>query len=334
MDDTKLERLLSVDETPIDSAAGLRRFRDSIQMRGLDAYRSPSRGRWTQALAAAAAVTVLFAGLQLTGVAGSFLTIFQPKQVAPLTIGAGDLTGLPDLSEFGTLTITTQPAYRQAATLELARTETGLTPLRAATLPAGVTGDARIYTVSRGEGTFQFDESKLRTSAGRVSRTPPPMPAGIAASTLNVAGGPAIVQTYGGSFDPKSDARLDPKSAPKAMPGSVPTLLIAQSKAPVIRSDGAGVDELRAYMLSQPGISPQLAAQVRAIGDPAQTLLVPIPGDLASGKSVTVRGVRGVFVGDSTGIGSAVVWVADGVVHIVAGTLGERELLAVADSLR
>lgn len=326
MDDTKLERLLSADEAPVDSAAGLRRFRESVQTRGISTYRAPARRRWMQALSAAAAVAALFTGLQITGVADSFLTIFQPRQVAPLTIGIGDLAGLPDLSGYGTLTITAQPAYRQAATLDLARADTGIAPLRATTLPASVTGDARIYSVSRGEGTFRFDESKLQTSAGRVSRTPPPMPASIAASTLNVSGGPAIVQTYGGAFDPKL--------APKAMPASVPTLLIAQSKAPVIRSDGASLDDLRAYMLSQPGISPQLAAQIRAIGDPAQTLLVPIPMDLASGKSVTVRGVRGVFVGDSTGLGSAVVWVADGLVNIVAGSLGEKELLAVADSLR
>ena len=330
MDDTKLEQLLSADEAPVDSAAGLRRFRESIQARGIGAYREPTRRRWTQALAAAATVAALFAGLQITGVADSFFTIFQPKQVAPLTIGTGDLAGLPDLSEYGTLTITTQPAYRQAATLDRARAETGLAPLRATTLPASVTGDARIYTVSRGEGTFRFDEAKLRTSAGRVSRTPPPMPANIAASTLGVSGGPAIVQSYGGSFDP----RLGPRLGPKTMPANVPTLLIAQSKAPVVRSDGASLDELRAYLLAQPGISPRLAAQIRAIGDPAQTLPVPIPMDLASGKSVTVRGTRGVFVGDSTGLGSAVVWVADGVVNVVAGSLGEKELLAVADSLR
>lgn len=330
MDDTKLERLLSSDDGPVDSAAGLQRFRESVQGRGIVAYRAPGRRRWTQALAAAATVAALFAGLQITGVADSFFTIFQPKQVAPLSVGIGDLAGLPDLSEYGTLTITTQPAYRQAATLDLARAETGIAPLQAGPLPAGVTGDARIYIVSRGDGTFRFDEAKLQTSAGRVSRTPPPMPAGIAASTLGVSGGPAIVQTYGGAFDPK----LDAKRAPTGMAANLPTLLIAQSKAPVIRSDGASLDELRAYMLSQPGISPGLAAQIRAIGDPAQTLLVPIPMDLASGKSVTVRGTRGVFVGDSTGLGSAVVWVADGIVNVVAGSLGEKDLLAVADSLR
>lgn len=326
MDEAQLERLLGGDGTAADTAAGRQRFRETVQARRLAPYRAPARRRWAQGLATAATVAVLFAGLGLTGIADSFFTIFQPKQVATVTITAGDLSGLPDLSGYGTLTITTQPAYRQAATLEAARAETGLAPLRATTLPASVTGDARIYTVTRGDATFRFDEAKLAASAARVSRTPPPMPAGVAASTLAISGGPAIVQSYGGSFDPAAASR-------GAVP-QVPTLLIAQSKAPAVRSDGATLDELRAYLLAQPGISPQLAAQVRAIGDPAQTLLIPVPLDLASGKSVTVRGVRGVFVGDSTGVGSAVVWVADGVVHVVAGSLGERELLAVADSLR
>lgn len=330
MDETKLEQLLAGDERPADTTAGLRRFRESVATGRVEAYRTPQRRRWTQALAAAAAVAALFAGLTITGVADSFFTIFQPKQVATVSIGKGDLSGLPDLSQYGTLAIVTQPAYRQAATPDQARAETGIAVLRPATVPAGVPADARLYTVSRGEATFRFDEAKLAASAARVSRTPPPMPAAIAASTLHVSGGPAVVQSYGGSFDPK----LDPKADPRTMPGGIPALLIAQSKAPVVRSDGATVDELRAYMLAQPGISAELAAQIRAIGDPAQTLLIPVPMDLASGKSVSVRGARGVFVGDSTGLGSAVVWVADGIVHIVAGSLGEKDLLAVADSLR
>lgn len=330
MDETRIEQLLADGERPADTAAGLRHFRESVARSDVVAYRAPAQRRWTQALAAAAAVAALFAGLTISGAADSFFTIFQPQQVATVSVRTGDLSGLPDLSGYGTLTIVTQPAYRQAATLDQARADTGITALRPATLPAGVPADARFYTVSRGEATFRFDEAKLAASAARVSRTPAPLPATIAASTLHLSGGPAVVQSYGGSFDPK----LDPKADPRSMPGALPALLIAQSKAPLVRSDGASVDELRAYLLAQPGISPALAAQVRAIGDPAQTLLIPIPMDLASGKSVTVRGTRGVFVGDSTGIGSAVVWVADGIVHVVAGSLGEKELLAVADSLR
>lgn len=323
MDENRFERLLSAEERPVDTDAGLRRFRSTVKDRAIPPYRGTRGARWPQIAAAAAAVTVLFAGLAVTGVAESFFTIFQPKQVAPVAVGRADLAGLPDLRDFGTLTITTQPAYGQTATLERASAETGIAALRAAALPAGVPADARIYTISRGEGRFVFDQAKLEAAAGRVSRTPPPLPAALAASTLTISGGPAVVQSYGGSFDPATTS-----------PDQLPALIVAQATAPHVRSDGATVEELRAYLLAQPGISPQLAAQIRAIGDPATTLLVPIPLDLASGKAVTVRSTPGLFVGDSTGLGSAVVWVAGGIVHVVAGTLGENELLAVANSLR
>ena len=322
MDETKIERLLSSDERPIDEHAGLARFHATVEGRRIAPYRPAGRARWLQGLAAAAAVAVLFAGLAATGVAQTLFTVFQPKQVVPVTVASADLAGLPDLRDYGTLTITTQPAYRQAPTLAAASAETGIAALRPGTLPAGTPADPRLYTVTRGEGRFSFDQAKLQAAAGQVGRTPPPLPPAIASSTLHVTGGPAIVQAYGGSFHPDGQ------------PDQMPTLLVAQAVAPVVRSDGATVDELRAYLLAQPGLSPQLAAQIRAIGDPSTTLLVPIPLDLASGKSVTVRGARGVFVGDSTGLGSAVVWVADGLVHLVGGTLGESELLAVANSLR
>ena len=77
----------------------------------------------------------------------------------------------------------------------------------------------------------------------------------------------------------------------------------------------------------------QLAAQIRAIKDPSSTLPVPIPVDMATSKKVTVQGVEGIFVGDSTGLGSAVIWQKDGIVYGVAGTLTEQQVLAVANSL-
>lgn len=321
-----LAGLLAADEPQVDTASGLRRFRESVAQRGLEPFRAPRR-RWLfQAAAAAAAVAVLFTGLTVTGFADSFFTIFQPKQVAPVVIGSGDLASLPELRNYGTIDVLTEPDRAEFQTLEEAQAATGIAPLRPGLVPSGVTGDPVIYTISRGEGTFKFDEAKLAASAERVSRTPPPMPASVAASTLHISGGPAIVQSYGGAFDP---SEVDPKTG-----AGMPTLLIAESRAPVIRSDGASVDELRTYLLAQPGISPQLAAQIQAIGDPSETLLVPIPLDFATGKEVTVRGTKGVVVGDSTGIGGAVVWVADGIVHLVAGSFSENELLQVANSLR
>ncbi len=46
-----------------------------------------------------------------------------------------------------------------------------------------------------------------------------------------------------------------------------------------------------------------------------------------------MQGVTGVALGDNTGLGSAVVWVKNGVVYGVAGTLKLSEVLSIANQL-
>ena len=151
------------------------------------------------------------------------------------------------------------------------------------------------------------------------------MPANIDGSKLFITGGPATVQIWG--------APAGATGATGAYP-DVPTLIVGQAKAPTISSDGVTVDELRSYLLSQPGISPQLAAAIRAIGDPSSTLPVPVPAELAISHPVTVQGVQGLFVGDNTGIASAVIWQRSGMIYEVIGSLTEAQALAVANSMR
>ena len=148
----------------------------------------------------------------------------------------------------------------------------------------------------------------------------PPMPASIDGSSLTFTGGPAIVVTY---------------ATGTGTAAAAPSVIVAVSKTPTIGSDRATVPQIQAYLLAQPGISPELAAQIRGINDPASTLPIPIPVGQAATKRVTVHGVtNGLFVGDSTGIGSGVIWQQNGLVYVVGGTLTESETLAVANSLR
>src|SRR5205814_1978439 len=107
-----------------------------------------------------------------------------------------------------------------------------------------------------------------------------------------------------------------------------------QASAPTISSDGVTVPELQAYLLSQPGISPQLAAAIRAISDPSSTLPVPVPAELAISHAVTVQGVQGLYVGDNTGIASAVIWQKDGMMFEVIGSFTESQALSIANSMR
>jgi len=110
--------------------------------------------------------------------------------------------------------------------------------------------------------------------------------------------------------------------------------MIVQAKAPVVTSNGATVDELRDYALRQPGIPPAVAAQVRAIGDPVRTLMIPIGINVQDAKPVTVRGTQGYLVGDSTGLGSGVIWLENGYVIGVLGSLRDADLIALVNSLR
>jgi hypothetical protein len=114
----------------------------------------------------------------------------------------------------------------------------------------------------------------------------------------------------------------------------LPSLAVIQAAAPHLTSTGASVQDIESYLLVQPGISPQLAAEIRSIGDPSATLPLPIPVDKATAQAVQVDGVSGWAIGDNTGIGSAVVWVKNHRVYAVAGTLPEDQVLAAANSLQ
>lgn len=254
-------------------------------------------------------VLVLVFAATATGVADTILTVFEPKQVATVRVDPADLRGVPDPSEYGTFTWVTRPVESDVADADAAAVTLGSRPLVPAALPPGVPATGTFRAISQGTATFQFDEAKAREAAARVNATIPPMPAAIASTTLTMTGGPVVMQRYG-------------------------EITIVQAKAPVVTSNGASVQELRDYALAQPGIPPSVAAQVRAIGDPVRTMLIPVGVDMDDARQVTVRGNQGYLVGDNTGLGSGIVWLEGGNVFGVMGPLKEADLLAVVASLR
>jgi hypothetical protein len=313
------EKLLAMPPLAVDTETGLTRFAATVRRtdarsarRVLPAVALARPMKW---LAAAAGIVVVATTLSMTGLADTILQIFETKQFAAVTVTATDLQTLGQLSQFGTLTWSAQPNPHPVASMAAASAETGL-PAFSVTVPASVTATAQYGVLARTTATFVFDASLARTSAAAVGRTAPPMPAKLDGSTLVFTGGPAIVVTYG------------------AMGAGSGTLMVGVAKAPTVSSDGASVSEIQAYLLSQPSVSPALAAQIRAISDPSSTLPVPIPVGQAAAKNVRVHGVSGLFIGDSTGLGSGVIWQQNGLVYYVAGTLTEAETIAAANSLR
>lgn len=330
------ERLLVSPLPSFDSAAALGRFRErvrrdrivqSVSWRAALAARiSLTRGAWTtRPLIAALGVVVLATAATATGVAETILTVFEPKQVATIQVDPRQMGSIPDPTAYGTLTWVTQPSWREVPDASAAAAAAGFTPLVPSSLPAGVPAQARYGVMGEAKATFQFDEAKATAAAARVNATLPPMPAAIAATTLTMTGGPAVMQQYGVAPSVPSDG---------AAWGGNPPVMIVQARAPVVTSNGATVEELRDYALKQPGIPPSVAAQVRAIGDPVRTLLLPVGLDANDAKPVRVRGTQAYFFGDDTGLGSAIVWLERGYVIGALGSLKEADLIALVNGLR
>ena len=320
-DQDRSDALLAMPDFEPDAGAALRRLRERALATGpADRSRLWRVQRAPMKWATAAAVALIVAvSLSATGVADSIFQIFEAKQFTAVNVAPGDLGTLEQLGAFGTLTWSQPPKPRQVASPAEAAAATGLAA-PSVTLPARVAATASYGVLDRTTATFLFDAAKAAAAAAATGRTMPPMPASIDGSSLTFTGGPAIVVTY---------------ATGTGTAAAAPSVIVAVSKTPTIGSDRATVPQIQAYLLAQPGISPELAAQIRGINDPASTLPIPIPVGQAATKRVTVHGVtNGLFVGDSTGIGSGVIWQQNGLVYVVGGTLTESETLAVANSLR
>ncbi len=339
MNDTEIERALGTTEPRVNTDDALARFQARVQTEGIAPVAPVARprlaSRWLQGLAAAAGVVIVASALTLSGVAGSIFQIFEPKSVVAVPVTQSDLNYLGQacgglnlqecMGAYGTFEWTAPPQPKEVQSRAQASAQAGFTVQAPTSLPSSVTGDPRYGVINKSTATFTFSADATRESAARVNRTAPPMPANIDGSKLFITRGPAVVQIWGAP---------DSTAASRGQADAIPTLIVGQAKAPTVSSDGVTVDQLRAYLLSQPGISPQLAAAIRAIGDPSSTLPVPVPAELAISHPVTVQGVQGLFVGDNTGIAGVVIWQKDGMMFEVIGSFNESQALAIANSMR
>lgn len=341
-----LELCWSDDPATSPHAAGRAVRRESAGIATLPsaARRGPPVAFW--GACAGAMLVVLFLAKPLGSLAQGFLAIFEPRQFVALPISRTDverMRALPDLANYGTVReivhqrrVTTVDAARAAA---LARF-----PMLVPTfVPFGVP-PPEYRVISPSATAFTFSAAKAAAAAAAAGQSLSPMPAGLDGSTLQASVGPAIVALYltaqERTFEQQQQQRLrgDRGDAGSRSRGERrdrwPKLLVVQMPVPTISSNGVSAATLIQYVAAQPGLPPQVAAQLHAIGDPTATLPIPIPIDRMHAEPVTVRGAPGLFVGDNTGVGAGVIWQSRGYVYGVAGTLPVRTILAVANSLR
>jgi hypothetical protein len=261
---------------------------------------------------------VLISSVAVSGVAGQLVRVFQPTRIVAVPVSPSGLTGRNLLLDYGDVKwLPAAPTAQPVADAATAQAQSGLPLLAPASLPRGVSGPVTYAVISHATGSLTFDAARLNASAAKAGVRVSPMPAAINGSTLIVNGGPALIEAWGLSGT--------------ATRAQLPTLVIAQTRVPTVDSSGATTSQLEDYVLSQPGVPPDLAAQIKAIKDPSSTLPIPIPNGLATTETRTMNGVPYLII--KAVLGAGVVWVRNGVIYAVGGQLTPDQVLAIATSL-
>jgi hypothetical protein len=262
--------------------------------------------------AAALAVGLVLAGAGVAA-ANDWLQIFHTEKVAAVSIQTDDLVALPDLSAYGEVEVTGQGNPQQVVDAQAAHGFTGLDVPEVVQLPPGVSGDPTYQVVGELSGNFTFSAEKAAAANGQSL---PPVPAGLDGSSVRLVAGPGVAEVWSQSGS------------------GLPTLIVGRAVAPTAFSNGVPFTTLRDYLLSLPGLSPQLAEQLRSFTGDGTTLPLPVPADQVSSSTADVNGHSATVLVTKDQSMAAVVWVDHGVLTAVAGALGDDEVLAIARELR
>jgi anti-sigma factor RsiW len=307
-----------------DVAVDAARAYDRVRL--LATQQSPVQRLYRPAAAFAAAAVLVLALIftPLGTYARSFLTIFEPKTFVPIEISRADMRSLhllPQADDVGIQRVVSKPQKRAYDSIAQVQQHAGFALLKPATLPPGFGTVRSFFGYTPGEMTFTFSAAKARAFVRRSHKALPPMPPELDGTTVRLHTGFGFDAHYESTAKAKSgrDTRF---------------LEIVQMQAPRVTSTGASLDTLERYLLSLPNVTPELAKQIRALGDIQNTVPVPIVINKQSAQHVTVDGVQGLAIGDNTGLGSGVMWQKNGIIYVVAGPLSMDEVMTVANGLR
>jgi hypothetical protein len=319
-DAASVDAVLATDvEVDVDVAAAWQRLSDALPAggpaRGAAVQRS---GRWREVLrrpaVGALAVAVVLAGAG-TAAANDWLQIFRTERVEAVSVSTPDLVALPDLSEYGELEVTAEPVVRSVPDAAVAAARSGLDVPEVTALPPGVVGEPIYQVVGQVSATFTFSAERAARAAAASGEELPPPPPGLDGSAVRLDAGPGVALVWTSS-------------------AGAPALVVGRATAPSAFSSGIPFEAVRDYLLSLPGLPDDVAAQLRTFTADGATLPLPVPADQVTTSQAEVDGVSAAVLQTRDRTLTAVVWVDDGTVTVVAGSLDGDELLAVARGLR
>jgi hypothetical protein len=306
-------------QVDVDVDAGWRRLsRAAAAAKGRGVAAAAPAHRWRAALRspvlAALGAVVLLTGAGVAA-ATDWLQIFRTEQIAPVTAPEKDLVRLPDLSDIGDVETTEKVGIRPVADADAAREATGLAAPRVGELPAGITGEPAYFVGGRASAVFTFSAEKAARTVEAAGETLPPPPPGLDGSRFRLVAGPGLAAVWPGARD-------------------VPALIVARVAAPTVYSSGIPFATARDYLLSLPGLPENVVSQLRSLSADGPTLPLFMTTEQMESSTADVGGVPATVFTSRDGTMAGVVWVHDGTVTAVAGSVKSGEALSVARGLR
>jgi hypothetical protein len=320
-----ISSLMTAPELKVDVASAFRRVRTAPAARPRFGFRLPMMRPGSRPVVLAFATAVAAIALLVTAIAQDSNT-FTPQTLTPVPVTLADMESLSQLSAYGTISWTTQPAPHIATSAEDAFNISGLPVPKVLTLPSGVSSTVTYAAMGKATAVFTFSKDKAAAAATQAGKTLPALPAGLDGAQLTVTVGPAVAEIYGNFSKPTSGSDITQ--------ANLPQMIVGETTAPVATSSQVTVVQFENSLLALPGISAELKAAIKAIGDPSTTLPVPIPVQFGTSTAVTIQGtIKGLALGDNTGVGAGVVWIKNGVVYGVVGTIKRDDAVNVANQL-
>jgi hypothetical protein len=277
------------------------------------------------ALATAAAIVVVLLFTPLGGLANSLLTIFEPQQFQPIAVSRADLQDLhllPQADDVGTQRVLSKPQKQYYDSIAQAQSHASFRLLQPSLLPPQF-GQVRTFTLlTPAQMTFTFSAAKAQAFERRSHKLLPPMPPSLDGTVVRLQTG----YVFNAHYEASSRAPVRTKGTP--------FFELIEAEAPRVTSTGASLPALEQYLLAMPNVSPQLAQQIRALGDIQNTVPVPVVIDKQTARRVAVQGTSGLAIGDNTGLGAGVMWEKNGIVYVVGGPLTMDQVMIVANGLR
>ncbi|MFN8525341.1 MAG: hypothetical protein U0821_19770 [Chloroflexota bacterium] len=277
---------------------------------------------WRQAVAAAAAVALLGGLLTPEGqaAASQALAQFRGQRLAVVSFDPSSM-GRPvgQLERLGSVQGT--PPGRSVsgvATVAEAAARLGVTVKQPepSTLPAGLPASPAVQVTQPSELTFTFDRDRARDYFRSVGRPDLTLPDDLHGNGLRTSVPGVIMLEY------------------RPQQGRAPLAIIQTGELTASAVGGVSLDRVRDYLLSVPGLPPEVTRQLQAIQDWRNTLPIPVPVDKVSWQPVTVAGGPGLLFAERSGLGSAIIWQRDGRTYGVVGPYSSAELQRVANGLR